>query len=1478
MSARLLLALALCWASVADGATMKRHDVPAPLKPWVPWALHGTREPVCPSLAGQDEERNCVWPGRLALDLQAKGGKFSQAFTVYGAAGVSAWVALPGNAQRWPQSVQLNGKPAPVLGIDGAPGLSLMPGEYRVAGAFAWQALPETITIPARTGMLSLTLNGTAQPEPKWDVNGVVTLTQGERSAKPVERIDLRIARLITDDIPLTLTTRLALVAAGKNREIALSAWLPPEAIPTAISSPLPARLDADKKLVLQVRPGEWEVVVTARLPGPVKQLAAPKLEGVAEEIWAFAPRPLLRQVTLAGPPQIDPQQTSLPQDWRQYPAYRLKPGEAISFTETRRGNANQDPDQLSLTRQIWLDFDGKGYTVQDDISGSLSRSWRLSLGAPYALGRAAMGGREQLITADADKKAGIEVRVGQAQITAESRLEGSARELPAAGWSFDPQRLSTVLHLPAGWRLFAVSGVDRADGAWVSLWSLLDFFLVLVAAVAAFRLWGWRWGVATLLLLIVTWQEGGAPRWLWLNLIGAAALAHALRATRLAAWMQRYSALAWLAVVVAVVPFAVTQVRATLYPVLEAHGSGDRAGAPGAAAYQVNEVVLQQQRADEAAKLAIGIRGTTIQVDDAVTARGPVPAAAPAPEPQAKAEARRTPESAASTMFSTMESSPDSARAKTGKQTSSLAQASRLDEIDPKAVVQTGPGLPRWRWNTHQLTWNGPVDKAQTMTLWLLPPWGKVLLTLVQLALLAALLKRTLTLPAWREALPERFSGPVTALALAMVLAMPAADEVQAAAPPKPAAARQASAAGSTAQSADSADAADTSDRAAASGHASTGNYPSAELLEELRQRLTPPPPPCRPNCASIARARIETAGGELRVRLEVQAGEAAAVALPGGAKQWSPDQVLLNGKPAGTYRDGAEVLWLAVPAGVHQVLMQGRLPGRDALQLSLPMKPKRVESRLTGWHLDGVDADGVPEASLQLSRVAQTGNDKAGRDKGASGAEGNLAAFVTVERTLLLGLEWRVRTRVLRTNAPGQPVVIEYPLLPGESVLSAEVKAEGGRARVNLGPQMTELVFESALAIAPSIKLTAAPQAAWAEIWRLDAGTQWHIDLSGIPMIHQQSAGRFLPQWQPWPGESVTIAASRPAAVAGAWLTLDEARLELTPGNRVTEVALTLALRASRGGHHVLDLPPGMSLQKAVIQGVLAPLKIENNKLQLPISPGAQLVNVSLRSAQGMEWWYATPGIGLNLPGLNQHLQVNPPRERWILWFSGPRMGPAILLWGVALVLCLIGYALGRTRLTPLKYWQWMLLLLGLTQAPMLAGLLIVGWFFAVALREKWATHLSRSGWFNAAQAGMVMLTLAAALALLGAVQSTLLGLPQMQIEGNGSSYVSLRWFLDRGEFPQAQILSVPLWLWRGVMLLWALWLAWSLIGWLKWGWGGFSAGGLWRKRAAPAVQIDGSEAVAAGEAAATQAATPEATAADAASTEAADKELPK
>jgi len=206
--------------------------------------------------------------------------------------------------------------------------------------------------------------------------------------------------------------------------------------------------------------------------------------------------------------------------------------------------------------------------------------------------------------------------------------------------------------------------------------------------------------------------------------------------------------------------------------------------------------------------------------------------------------------------------------------------------------------------------------------------------------------------------------------------------------------------------------------------------------------------------------------------------------------------------------------------------------------------------------------------------------------------------------------------------------------------------------------------------------------------------------------------------------------------------------------------------------------------------------------------------------------------PEVSIGDQAVNAGVTFQMPK-RWILWTKGPRLGPAVLFWSYLVVVIIAAVALGRVTWTPLKTPHWLLLGLGLTQVHPLVAILIVGWLLALGLREKYPFP---EGWFsfNASQVLLVVWTVAALTGLYFAIQKGLLGIPDMQISGNGSSDFVLRWTQDRigALMPEPLVFSLPLFVFRILMLLWALWLAYSLLKWLRWGWKCFSEGGLWRK----------------------------------------------
>lgn len=1337
-----------------------RDDVPEPLLPWIDWVLHGREEAACPFLDGSGERR-CAWPARLALALDERGGRFTQSWRM----DARAWVPLPGDARRWPQDVTIDGDPAPVAPQGGVPGVFLDAGDYGVAGAFLWDALPESLPVPVETGLLSLELRGAVVPAPERDGGGTLWL---ERRAQPDavnDRLELAAHRMVVDDVPLLLVTRIELGVSGKSREEVLGKVLPDGFVPLSLDSPLPARVEPDSRLRVQVRPGTWVLTLTARGVGPRDEITRPAPDGPwpdGDEIWAFQARPELRQVSVQNRAAVDPQQTTLPEEWKHLPAWRLPVGESLRLVERGRGVPPPPPDRLTLARELWLDFDGGGYTVTDDITGTLARSWRLEMAAPAVPGRVALDGRDVFITRGEGGRAGVELRRGPVVVSADSRIEGDVSEIAATGWDVEFLAAAGTLHLPPGWRLLYADGADEITPTWVGSFALHHVFLILVVVLAAWRLLGWVWAVVALLTLGLSVVEPGAPRWAWLVVLAAEALVRLLREGRVRRLARVVRGGAAVALVVLAALFVAADLQAGLFP----------AAAKGATSLRA--------QLDVARLLPEG------ESDEAEAGGWDEPAEPMAAEPFAPSPSPAAGFPAAGPPRTPMEHA---------RRRSLSSGAEDALDFDPDIPVQTGPGLPSWeRHNsTVHLRWTSPIAPGQPLRLCLLGPTLNLVLAFLRSGLVALFVLGLLRFPKGVWPRRPRVARPtLAALAALALLAVAPAARAQALPPP--------------------------------------------DLLQDLADRLTEPPE-CAPTCASIQRMALEIGPQSFAARLEVSAAAATAVPLPGRAPDVVADLVLLDDEPApALLRDAAGVLWIALPAGLHEVRVSGRLPARDSVPLALPRPPRHVTAAVTGWRLDGLHEDGVADDTLVLSRAAR-GDAEAGAPPTALQPSA-LPPFVRVERTLLLGLRWRARTTVVRVSPLAAPVVLDVPLLPGESVTTAGIRVAEGKAQIQLAPGEGVVTWESVLderpyldGVAP-LRLSAAAAPSWTEVWRLDVAPLWHVALSGIPAVRQfDGDGARRPEWRPWPGEEVAIVVTRPEGLPGQALTVDSSRLELTPGSRSTAALLSLTLRSSFAGEHAIHLPEGAELESLSLDGVPLPARQEGTTVVLPLARGAQTFQLAWRQPEGIAALLRTPAIDVGAPGVNADVVVTLPDDRWVLAAGGPSLGPAVQAWALLVVALLVALALGRTRATPLRWWHWALLGFGLLEAPFYAGPLVVAWLLALGWRARRPDLRPLA--FDLRQVLLAALTAAALLVLGAAVMRGLALHPDMGIAGNDSTSLLLRWTADRtgSDLPQAWVFSLPLWVFRVVLLAWALWLVVALVGWLRWGQRTFGEGGLWR-----------------------------------------------
>jgi hypothetical protein len=729
-----------------------------------------------------------------------------------------------------------------------------------------------------------------------------------------------------------------------------------------------------------------------------------------------------------------------------------------------------------------------------------------------------------------------------------------------------------------------------------------------------------------------------------------------------------------------------------------------------------------------------------------------------------------------------------------------SLAYNQALEQ-DPKAVLQTGPGVPTWSWRSYSLVWTGPVGREHRLRLVLASPNVNRLLTLLRLSAVAAL-AFLLTAGRW-PGLPRR-AGPAAPTASAFTVAAVVAASLLSS--PEPAHAQQADAA----------------------------QTPSSEVLAQLKQRLTRPAS-CEPHCVTTPTLALHIDEMRLELRAEVHAAAEGAWAVPGPLASWAPAELRVDGLPATAVAHlGDGFLHLRLPRGVHRIEAVGPVPAADSVALQFADPPRRARADTVGWDVSGLRADGPAEPSILLTRRLTA-------QRGAGGAGGRYAPWLEVTRTLGFGVAWTVETRVRRLTPLGTPVAVRVPLLPGEAPTRADLAVEGGQAAVSLGGDEAETSWQSTLAQASSITLRAPQGGSWSEVWRLQCSAIWPCDASGLPPVSRVSDGVLSPEYRPWPGETLQVSLRHPQGVEGQTLTIDELALEASPGSRLERVTLRLSARSSREQPLVLKLPREAELQALTLDGQDRPSRPESGELRLTVPGGAHTVEARWHEPRGIGAVYALPRVGLSVPAVNVSQRLTLPPDRWLLLTRGPAWGPAVLFWPYLLFVLAAAFALGRLRASPLSSAQWLLLGLGLSQLPSLGALFVAA--FVLALAERGRRSPRRAWLFDLAQLALAAGGLVSLFLLYLAIQQGLLFRPDMQVSGNGSSDGLLAWYVDRaaGELPAAGVVSLPLWAYRLAMLLWALWLAHGLVRAAAPAWRAFGHEGYWRRlaigrRAAP------------------------------------------
>ncbi|MBK7251343.1 MAG: hypothetical protein IPI06_10905 [Gammaproteobacteria bacterium] len=1322
-------------------ATPGRAALPPALEGWRDWALHGQEFRRCPFLVaatpGTAGAHRCAWPGALELEIEARGGRFEQRWQLY----AEGWVVLPGSLDHWPRDVRVDGAAAALVGRDGLPQLRLGPGLHTISGRFTWTQRPERLTVPVSTGIVRLTVDGRRVVEPERP-DGALWLGRRARALQP-EQLELHVYRLIEDQVPVRLHTLLQLRVAGEAREELLGPVLPGGFVPLGLDSQLPVKLETDGRLRVQLRPGSWQITLAARGTGVATSLARPAVQGAPwprEEVWSFAGEDRLRIAAaegVQGAEGIDPAQAGVPDDWRGFPAFRMSAQSGLRIVERSRGLENVDDNRLSLRRRLWLDFDHGGFTAVDEIRGTLRRDWRLDMSAPYRLESARLGDETLLVTKSASPGArGVELRTPVLTLSSVARTAQTRGVLPATGWQTRFEQVHGELHLPPGHRLLAVWGADSAPGSWWARWGLWNLFGVLIVVVFVAWVAGRAPAALALVALLLTYQESPQHIWLWANLIAAIAVARAAPEGRLRRTAAAWRTASFVVLGIVLLPLFVGQLRLALYPQLDA-------GAAIPAPAQTEIPALREAVHPAAVPAAVLAASSAEKLQERVSRSVP-------PEPLAPRYA-------------------------------------------PGTLLQTGPGLPDWRFIAYSFSWSGPVEPAQSVRFIYVGPLMLALWRITGVVLLAALFVWLARLSVgWRIPLPGGWRagrGVQTALPLVVLLA-----------------------GGAWATRADA------------------QSTPDPALLAELRTRLTAPPA-CLPSCADLSEARVRVTPERLEMALQASVLATVALAVPHGGDRWQIEEVSVDGHSQPILgREGDGRLWIPLEPGAHLIRLAGALAAAESVQLAFPQVPHAVSVEAQGWEVGGVSEGRLVAGSLELTRRRA-----ASEATGPTGTASEFTPFVRVTREFSLGLDWSVTTTVERLAPVHAAFSLEVPLVAGESVLTEGLELHDRQVLVGLGAGEQRLSWTSSLAHSDSLQLGLPAGTARTEVWRLRADPQWHPGFAGLPAVLPEDieAGSWVWEFHPRPGEQLTVRVLRPEPAPGRTLAIDSVAQALTVGRRSTTAHLEFTYRSTQGGRHAITLPEEARVTSVTLDGAAIPLRPEKGELSLSLLPGTHAVSVEWTLPHGARLRTRSAPVDLHAPSSNLRTTLALPADRWPLAAFGRGVGPAVLYWGELVVLLAVAWLLGRWTFSPLRGHEWLLLGLGLSTLSWGVLALVALWLFALRWREHWQG--ARAAWrFNVVQLALAFFTLIAVSTLVfSGIRYGLLASPDMGVVGPGSAGDTFSWFVDRSEgpLPQPVVLSVPLWVYRSLMFAWALWIAIALTRWLRWAWKAWTANGFWR-----------------------------------------------
>lgn len=719
----------------------------------------------------------------------------------------------------------------------------------------------------------------------------------------------------------------------------------------------------------------------------------------------------------------------------------------------------------------------------------------------------------------------------------------------------------------------------------------------------------------------------------------------------------------------------------------------------------------------------------------------------------------------------------------------------SLMQQYTPTGIIQTGPGVPIWHWNVVNFSNTTVSSDNANVRIFYSPPTVTRILNIVRVLLLGLLAAHL-----WGFVFPTRRKMLGNLAAILLVIGFSNIGMID---------------------------------------DARAFEIPSPELLTTLKTRLLQPPE-CGFECATISQLTVDIHEDTVKLSLSIQSQTTVGVPIPGDSHlPWRV--ATIDGKPAAILATLGQPWSVVVSPGAHQLILEAALPNQENFTIITPLVPQQVFlGELNGWRVSNVAKNNLQGNSIAFAHAANPVAPESGAAKNTSA----ILPYVSFSRRLEFDKKFKVETRVKRIAPENGPISVTIPLLPNEQVVEQGFNVDNHQVMLNFSADQNEIVWHSLL---PENNtqwdLTSIQSNQFIENWQLSVSPLWHLFTKGFSPILDNNQPFWMPQWLPWPGESLHIALVQPKAIAGKTMTIEKAIVHSDIGKREKNVRLSLSIRSSLGGQHSITLPAGAKVISILSHGASVPINQVDRQVILPLLPGLNEIEINWREPNDSVTLMHTETVDLRASSENLVLSMTIPENRWIIASGGAHLGPSVMVWALVILMMLLGYCLSRYTMIPIRIYDWILLALGMSTVFPFSLLVVIAWFGILIKRSEWNYQGKRRWVFNTIQVLLAIFTLCVFGLLIGNISYGLIGAPNMWIQSFDprmidyieSAYQPLVWYFDhaKNQIPQGWVFSLPLWAYRAFMLAWSLWFAFAMIRWLKWGWEKYSQPQVWQSK---------------------------------------------